>query len=265
MKTPLYDGKPIKKDEEAIAIYGATGEIIGEEKDYYIRQLFSEDLLKDSLPYPTEEPILLKEGRYIIGEDLPTGRATLLGNESSFSTESYDVHVGNLSIRDEIGALYFENLFHSEYGQLTTQLDLIEGHEINIVGKESEITVFYSARLPDNPYVLMELPELNQNLDRTAVQQPLEVSKEAKVVNLTAGIYEIGVHFTAGEYHLSALEAPHNTEMYLFRDSNEPRVVELLLDSTEKHKEAITVKLIDGDKIYLNLVNQLKLSRLDDN
>lgn len=265
LKIPLYDGKPIKQDEDAITIYESTGEVIGEEKNYYIRHSFSEDLLEDSLNYPSEEPILLEEGHYIIGEDLPAGRATFLGNESSFSTESYDIHVGNLSIRDKGGALYFENLFHSEYGQLTAQVDLIEGHEINIVGKEPEITVFYSEELPENPYVLMELPELIQNLDQTAVQEPLEVSKDAKVIYLTAGIYEVGVHFKAGEYYLSALEAPHNTEIYLFREGTDPRVIELLLDSAEKRKQEIIVQLLEGDKIYLNLVNQLKLNRLADN
>lgn len=247
---PKYDGKPIKKDEKAINIYQSTDEIVGEEKEYYIRDTFS--------------------------EDLPAGRATLLGNESSFTSKNYDIHVGNLSVYDADGALYFENLFHSEYGQLTAQFDLIENHKINIVGKEPEITVFYSEQLPKDPYVLMELPQLIQNLDRTDVQQPLEISRNKETVHLAAGIYEVGVHLESGDYILSGLEAPHSTELYLFRSEKEPRIIELLIDDSEvldeeKKEDTINkfddtkIELMDGDKLYLNLVNRLDFTRSDEN
>lgn len=276
LRTPLYDGKPIKPNQAAIEVYHSSAEVIDTEKEFYIRYPFSEEILHKSLDYPNEEAFLLEEGRYIIGEDLPAGRATLLGNESSFSTENYDVHVGNLIVRDEAGDIYFENLFHSEYGQLTAQFDLISGHEITIIGKEAEITVFYKSSLPNNPYILMKLPDLIQNLDRIDVQQPLKISADGKIVHLTAGIYEVGQHLEAGKYVLSDMVAPHNTEMYIFSDSTSPRVIELLMknqqdlediqDSEEKiavkEDEVTKVELLAGEKIYLNLVKKLELIRL---
>lgn len=271
LRTPHYDGKPIKPNEKAIEVYRSSGEIIGAEKEFYIRYPFSEDILQKSLDYSNEEPFLLKEGRYLIGEDLPAGRATLLGNESSFSTENYDVHVGNLIVRDEVGEIYFENLFHSEYGQLTTQFDLLPGHEITIIGKEPEITVFYEERLPKDPYILMEVPALTRNLDRINVQQPLELFNDGRVVQLTAGIYEVGQHLEAGKYALSDMIAPHNTEMYIFSKSLSPRVIELLMDKPTDlegtqglAKETATIELIAGEKVYLHLVTKLELIRLEE-
>lgn len=276
LRTPLYDGEQIKPNEKAIEAYHLANEVIGLEKEFYIRDSFSEDILKTSLDYLNEEPFLLRNGSYIIGEDLPAGRVTLLGNESVFSPENYDVHVGNLIIYDEDGKTYFENLFHSEYGQLTAQLDLIEGHEIKIIGKNSEITVFYSDSLPKEPYVLMELPAVIKNLDQIDVEQPIDVLEDGRILNLTAGIYEVGLHLEAGKYTLSGLEAPHNTEMYLFREGTSPRVIELLIDDekdieeTKASKEAskvegVKIELLDGDKIYLNLVKKLELIHLSDN
>ena len=270
LRTPLYDGEPIKPNEAAIELYRSTAEVSGAEKEFYIRYPFSHDILQKSLDYPNEKPFLLEEGSYVIGEDLPAGRASLLGNESSFSTENYDVHVGNLVVRDAVGTIYFENLFHSEYGQLTTQFDLIPGHEITIIGKEAEITVFYEESLPKDPYILMEVPDLIKNLDRINVQQPLEIFEAGKIVRLTAGIYEVGLHFEAGEYILSDLIAPHNTEMYIFRESSSPRVIELLmgdpkdLEASQDLDEKAKIKLVAGEKIYLNLVKQLDLIFLEE-
>lgn len=276
LRTPLYDGKPIKPKEAEIEVYRSSGEVTGAEKEFYIRYPFSEDILNKSLDYSNEEPFLLKEGRYLIGEDLPAGRVTLLGNESSFSTENYDVHVGNLIVRDEAGNIYFENLFHSEYGQLTAQLDLLPGHEITIIGTESEITVFYEERLPKDPYILMDVPDLTRNLDRINVQQPLEITGNGRVVHLAAGIYEVGLHLDAGKYALSDMVAPHNTEMYIFSESSSPRVIELLIEEQKyledsqdlegkievKKDEDAKIELSVGDKIYLNLVTRLELVRL---
>lgn len=271
LRTPLYDGQPIKPNESAIETYRKTAEVLGTEKEYYIRYPFSEDTLQKSLDYPNEEPFLLEDGRYIIGEDLPAGRASLLGNESSFSTENYDVHVGNLIIRDANGDIYFENLFHSEYGQLTAQLDLLAGHEITIIGKEAEVTIFYQDSLPEFPYILMDLPDLIENLDRMNVQQPIEISQEEGIISLTAGIYEVGQHLEAGIYALSDVVAPHNTEMYIFSDSTSPRVIELLLGKPKdleepqvSDEEKPKLELLAGEKIYLNLVTKLELTPLEE-
>lgn len=277
IKTPLYDGKPIKSNEVAIETYRTSAEVIDAEKEFYIRHPFSEDILQKSLDYSNEEPFLLEEGRYTIGEDLPAGRATLLGNESSFSTENYDVHVGNLIVRDRAGEIYFENLFHSEYGQLTTQFDLIPGHEITIIGKEPEITVFYEDSLPTDPYVLMDLPVTIENFEPIDKKRPIENLENGKFLYLTAGIYEVGVHLKAGEYEISDLVAPHNTEMYIFNESSTPRVIELLLDTPIESEEiqdaedkkvakenvSAKVQLVAGEKIYLSLVKQLELVMLN--
>lgn len=282
IRTPLYDGQPVESKEEAIETYRKTGEVAGAEKEYYIRYPFSEDIYAPSLAYPEAEPVLLREGSYTIGEDLPAGRATLLGNESVFSPESYEAHVGNMIIRDEAGEVYFENLFHSLYGQSTVQVDLREGHEINIVGTDAEVTVFYAEELPEDPYILMDLPELLITMGRMETVQPIEQAEDGKTVSLTAGIYEVGVHLEPGMYEVTSVFAPHATEMYLFRTGEEPRVFELLLgqdviffdpemlmaediempDFEIPEKSNIEIELLAGDKIYPNLVRQLQLTRV---
>ena len=60
IREPLYDGRPIQRDEEAIETYNTSGEIIGEEKDYYFRYSFSEDIYNPSLDFPDQEPFLLR-------------------------------------------------------------------------------------------------------------------------------------------------------------------------------------------------------------
>lgn len=278
LRTPLYDGEAVEPKEEAIAAYRETGEVIGAEKAYYARYPFSEDITQLSLDFPNEEPVLLTDGTFTVGEDLSAGRATLLGNESSFSSENYDVHVGNLIIRDEAGEVYFENLFHSEYGQLTAQVDLIPGHEMSIIGTDTEITVFYSEKLPEDPYVLMDVPQVIENMGRVEVQQPLEILEDGNIVSLTAGIYEVGVHFEPGTYEITQVLATHSTEMYLFRASNEPRVFELLANAlimveyptqdfevqeVVEEEAGVQIELVDGDKIYPNLVRLLQLTRVE--
>src|SRR5690625_5704291 len=43
IRQPLYDGQTVEENEEAIAVYHETGEIIGEEKEYYFRYPRSEE------------------------------------------------------------------------------------------------------------------------------------------------------------------------------------------------------------------------------
>lgn len=270
LRDPLYDGKPVKPDEEAIDIYHETREITGAEKDYYIRYPFSSAITDSSLSYPEEEPVLLEDGKYVIGEDLPTGRATLIGNESVFGSENTVIHVGNLTIRDAEEELYFENVFHSEYGPLVTQVDLIDGHTLEIIGTGPEITVFYSESLPDDPYILMDPPELLVNLERLDFEQP--IIEDEKSVRLTAGIYEVGNHLEPGTYELGAVYAPHNTEMVVFREGEELKVYELLTTAMPAEgEEAVEVQdegaspkieLQAGDKIYPSLVRTLELVKV---
>ena len=51
LRQPLYDGQSMEPKQEAIDIYEKTGEIIGEEKEYYFRYPFSQDIYQPSLEY----------------------------------------------------------------------------------------------------------------------------------------------------------------------------------------------------------------------
>lgn len=264
LRNAKYDGQPIVKKEEAINRYQKYSELIDEEKEFYLRYSFSEDILKASLDYSEDKAFLLEEGLYVIGKDLPAGRVSLLANESVFTSENYTVHVGNLIVRDQDEKIYFENLFHSDYGQLIAQLDFIPGHEIEIIGKDSEVTVFYSPEFPEDPYILMELPKLIENLGREDLHNPIEKTEDGKTIVLSAGIYEVGIHLKEGSYKIDNLEAPHSTEMYLFSDKDvEPKVIELLEKDQSMLSQKPIVILKDGDKIYPHLVKRLVLSLVE--
>ena len=268
LRKPLYNGNPVDPNEEAIKAYQESGEIVGTEKDFYFRYPFSEAIYNDSLTYTNEEPLLLGEGTYIIGEDIPAGRVSLLGNESVFSSENNAVHVGNMMIRDEEDMVYFENLFHSDYGQLITQVDFIENHTIEIIGNDPQITVFYSEEFPEDPYILMDPPQVLVNLGRLETPQP--VIKEGQSIQLTAGIYEVGKHIEAGQYTIQIVRAPHNTEFFRFRAGEEPVVYELLQTTEMENAGELenisypTIEFEDGDKIYPNLIHTLKLLKVNE-
>lgn len=275
IRQPLYDGQAVEENEEAIAVYHETGEIIGEEKEYYFRYPFSEDIYQPSLDYTEDEPTLLNDGEYIIGEDIPAGRVSLLGNESVFSSENYEAHVGNFIIYDEAGEVYFENIFHTLYGPLVAQVDFISGHRIEIIGEDAEISAFYAEEFPEDPYLLMDPPQMLETLGRIEVQQPITVVEDT--TTLTAGIYEVGVHLEPGTYEVTDFFAVHNTEMYVFHEGEEPRVFELIIDSANfemvdeelvevmdetSEENNIQIELQEGDKIYPNLVSALGLKRV---
>lgn len=267
LRKPLYNGEPVAPNEEAIAIYETSREIVGEEKEFYFRYPFSEAIYDASLAFTNDEPVLLAEGTYIIGEDLPAGRVSLIGNESVFTSENNEVHVGNMMIRDTADAVYFENLFHSDYGQLIAQVDFIAGHQIEIIGDDPQITAYYTAEIPDDPYVLMDPPELLVNLERLAFQQPIVT--DTMSVTLAAGIYEVGEHLEPGHYEIKTVQAPHNTEMFRFRAGEEPAVFELIQtfemedDSVEEVVQTYpTIELQAGDKIYPSLVHTLELVKV---
>lgn len=270
IRKPLYDGVQVEPNEEAMAIYHKTNEVVGDEKAYYIRYPFSEAVREPSLAYPEEAPLLLEEGLYTIGEDLPAGRATLLGNESFFTSENNVVHVGNMLIRDEAGEVYFENLFHSDYGQLLAQVDLIDGHTLEIIGRNPEVTIFYSEELPKDRYILMDPPEVLVNLERIDTSQPLTISETGQKVQLSAGIFEVGEHFEPGHYEITSVIAPHATELYLFRENEEVRVFELFVHALDEEADVVeevgtrpVIELQAGDKIYPSLVYALELTKIN--
>jgi hypothetical protein len=269
IRNPLYDGKEVVPNEKAIDTYRTSGEIIEDEKANYFRYLGSEDIYLKSLDYPEMEPVLLEEGSYIIGEDIPAGRASLLGNESVFSRGGSVIHVGNLVIYDEAGEVYFENMFHSDYGPLSAQVDLIPGHRIEITGTNAEITVFFQETFPEDPYVLMDPPELLVNLERLDVQQPLTLSEDGQRIQLSAGIYEVGQHIEPGTYRVTDVQAVHTTELFLFEEGEEPRVFELLArqpedeDNEMDFEDTIQIELHQGQKIYPSLVHTLQLTKVE--
>jgi len=269
LRQPLYDEEPVIPDEEAIARYQDAGEIVGQEKEHYFRHTFSQDIYQASQDYPTAEPVLLNAGSYTIGDDLPAGRATLLGNESTFGSENSDVHVGNFIIYDEAGDVYFENLFHTEYGPLVAQVDLLPGHTIEIIGETPEITVFYEPTLPEDPYILMDPPEVLVNLDELETEHPIVRNENNQTIRLTAGIYEVGEHLDPGIYDITSVEAVHNTEMYLFHEGEDPRVFELITNTPpaseqDTQEEPNQIELQAGDKIYPNLVHALELQSVSE-
>jgi len=274
LRQPLYDEEPVTPDAEAITTYQNSGEVIGEEKEHYFRHSFSQDIHQTSMDYPAADPLLLNDGNYTIGDDLPAGRATLLGNESTFGSENNEVHVGNVIIYDEAGDVYFENLFHSQYGPLVAQVDLLPGHTIEIIGETPEITVFYEPSLPEDPYILMDPPQLLVNLGELETEQPIIRNENNQTIRLTAGIYEVGEHLAPGAYDITMVQAVHNTEMYLFREGEETRVFELITDmmpdaersaegeNNVSEEEPKQIELQAGDKIYPNLVHALELQQV---
>src|SRR5699024_12712140 len=145
----------------------------------------------------------LKDGMYVIVEDLPASRAILLVNESIFASENYEAQVGNLTIYDKMGVVYFENLFHSLYGPLVAQVDFIPWHTIEIIGKDAQISAFYTSEIPDNPYVLMDPLQVLQNLGRIYVQN--QILLECDIMFYSQGIYEVGFKLTPHQYKVLLL------------------------------------------------------------
>ena len=93
-RKPLYNGETVAPNEEAITTYQESREIVGEEKAFYFRYPFSKAFYDASLTFTNEEPILLEEGIYIIGKDIPAGRVSLIGNESVFTSENNECMSG---------------------------------------------------------------------------------------------------------------------------------------------------------------------------
>lgn len=235
LRTPLYDGEPFVANEESIEAYEDSREIVGEEKEYFLRYEMSQDIKESSLPFSDEEPVLLEEGEYIIGEDIPSGRVFLLGNQSYFQANEHQrVRIGNLIIRDQEDRVYFENHFHGAFGVLFTEVDFKEGHSVEIIGDRPEITAFYTEQMPENPYVLMELPEVIENTREMEELLP-DRSPVQEGARLHSGIWEVGVHIEAGTYALTEFVAPREAEMYVFSQTEEtPRVFALTNDLTSQ-------------------------------
>lgn len=294
IRTPKFDGEPFEINEEKITAYQNSQEVIGEEKEYYIQKPFSEDVLNPSLDYIEHEPFLLKEGSYVIGEDLPAGRVNLYGQAYMSSMDGEvpapnipSFSAGTLFIHDLEGDLYFENMFHELYGTTQAQVDFIEGHTIEITGVEPAFVVFYDSEIPEDPYIFdpryvpsgetEEISEAEEAQDLLVGpmerSQPIEISEDGKIVELQAGIYEVGVHFEPGTYEINETGGPlllEYTEIFLFREGEETRVFEVHNsmvpeDALSSSEEVMgTLELEEGDKIYPSYMNFLQLIRINE-
>lgn len=305
IRTPKYNGKPFIIDEEKIEAYQNSKEIIGEEKALYMTESFSEDINNPSLEFVNHEPILLEEGTYVVGEDFPAGRVNIYG-------EAYDPNmdvmtdpnappeygypdvpefsVGTITIRDEQEMLYYKNLFHMMYGNLQAQIDFIEGHTIEITGVEPAFVVFYDEEIPETPYIFdprwdnllgeteIEVSEVEEVFDgvpvfpKEEIIQPIELQEDGEVVEMVAGIYEAGVHFEPGTYRVTESLAMHQTEFFVFRKGEDPRVFEVsdffstsMMGVESKGEEIESVlELQIGDKVYPSYMTHLKLERISE-
>ncbi len=312
LRTPLYDGEPFIAQPDKIAAYAKSREIIGEEKELFLPELFSEAILKPSMDYIDHEPVLLEEERiYTVGADLPASRVTMIGEKNDpnqiidFDTDPLappkpeEYEVGTMTIRDAEGNFYFENMFHPFYGVNIIQVDLIEGHTIELIGNNPKVVIFYDEVLPEDPYVFdtrwedyiagleaegVEIVQHSEEdledipgMDPSSFMQdqPIVISEEEQTVSINAGIYEVGVHLEAGTYEITEESVPNHTAMYLFRDSVDPKVYEIsknifgvghrlfVMNSDQFDNDKPIIELKDGDKIYPHYVNHMLLTKID--
>lgn len=314
LRTPLYDGEPFVAQPDKIAAYEKSQEIIGEEKAFYLSEAFSADILKPTLEYVAHEPILLEEeGTYTVGVDFPASRVTMIGEKDDPDVtisleddpfgaanvpEQYEV--GTMTIRDAEGNFYFENMFHPLYGVNIIQVDLNEGHTIELIGNNPKVVIFYDEVLPEDPYIFdtrweeylaareaegvevlypedsMEEEEL-EGVDIPVIlqEQPLVISKDRQNVEMKAGIYEVGKHFEAGTYEITEQLVPSHTAIYVFKDKVEPRVFELannlygfgnrLFHMNTYGEDYVNpvIELEVGDKIYPRYVDHILLTKIN--
>lgn len=312
LRTPLYDGEPFIAQPDKIEAYAKSREIIGEEKELFLPEAFSEDILKPSMDYIDHEPVLLEEERtYTVGVDFPASRVTMIGDKNDpnqiidFDTDPFappkpeEYEVGTMTVRDAEGNFYFENMFHPFYGVNIIQVDLIEGHTIELIGNNPKVVIFYDEVLPEDPYVfdtrwedyiagleaegveivehseedLEDIPGMGPS--SFMQEQPLVISKEEQTVEMNAGIYEVGKHLEAGTYEITEQSVPSHTAFYVFRGDIEPKVFELsknltgishhqmIMNSDQFDGDKPIIELKDGDKIYPRYVNHILLTKID--
>lgn len=312
LRTPKYDGEPFVPEQEKIVAFEKGREIIGEEQEHYLPEPFSTAILDPTLDYVAHEPMILEEGTYTVGEDIPTSRVTIMGEKEDpeLSIENFvdpaapskpdEYRVGTMTIHDPEGQLYFENMFHPYYGVQIIQVDLIEGHTIEINGHFPELVIFFEEFLPSDPYIFdtrweeylaeleqegyerVEMPEQIEIPGESAEDesdyfkhQPLKIIDPGKTLELKAGIYEVGVHFEAGTYEVTEQSSPTHTELFLFRQGEEPRIFDMSknlyglfhrhgfmnMDNSDGIKA--TFELQPGDKIYPHYVDYMLLTKID--
>lgn len=191
-----YDGQDIHRNEQAIAAYQKNQEIIGEEKELYLLEPFSEELLEPPLPLTDEPTRQMEPGVYTIGEDVPTGRY-----QFRYVTEQMDPrNSGNatLTITDAEDRLVLRELL-TPMTLVPVEVDLREGDRVTLAG--------------ENFYV-----EMGGRFENPAMQE-----SEADAV-LSTGVWAVGEHVQPGTYLLE--QQPATGYLYIFEDTSEPRIIE---------------------------------------
>ncbi|MDZ7836391.1 MAG: hypothetical protein U5K84_14680 [Alkalibacterium sp.] len=206
LRTPKYDGKPVERNDDAIALYERTQRINEENETHYFRYPLSETLKEPSLAFSEKASVTLEKGTYTVGDDLPAGRVILLGQPSDFRPEVFIIRAGNLTVYDEEGVVAFENHFQENSGVMQAVVDLREGQTVEVEGDDPEIDVHYS--------------------EDTARASTLMDPTESDQVALMAGHYEVGEHLEPGNYTLERVAAPRTPVLYHFIEG-EINVVEL--------------------------------------
>lgn len=269
LRTPKYDGEPVERNEDAIALYERTQQINEENESLYFRYPLSETLKKPSLVFSDEASVTLEKGTYTVGDDLPAGRVILEGQPSDFRSEVFIIRAGNLTVYDEEGIVAFENHFQEIVGVMQAVVDLREGQTVEVEGDDPGIDVHYSE---DNASMMMETTESDQ-------------------IALMAGHYEVGEHLEPGTYTLEGVAAPRTPVLYQFTE-DEINVVELTQNrgvrprlSAQENEEGLesgriteeqyqknlalfenqpdrpVIELEDGDKLYLPMLDRLLLEK----
>lgn len=270
IRTPQYDGEPIRIDEEASELYAESYHIHEDYSDKYFRYELSDTLSEPSLPFSDNESFVLEEGTYVVGEDVEAGRVFMMGEPSNFSPDVRIFHTGNMIITDEEGMIAFESHFQDHTGIMQAVVDLREGQTIELTGNNPIVTVTY------------EEPSFEG-----------EMSEGDSTITLFTGHYEVGEHLEAGTYTIEGFHVPRTTAIYLFsqtgdvstfelhsRFSPEPAITEEenesyfewgliteeeyeqnIEDSLNQVQEKASITLADGDKLYLPMVHSLIISR----
>ena len=237
-----YDGKNVQRDKAAIEAYSKTKEIVGESKDLYILEPFSESLLKPSLPLAESDFFKMEPGEYIVGEDFPAGRY-----QFRYMTELLEPHLMNnatLRVTDEKDQLIVEELL-TPYKTGYVETDLYAGSKISLSGESFSVEM-----------------GADEDLSLQLIEQALKTGE----ILLTNGVWEVGEHLEAGTYVFS--EVPPGGYLYLFDRTVDPRVFELQGQSelNEETGEFMPIKtnleltVETGQKMYLkDLIQPLKL------
>lgn len=227
-----YDGQAIEKNEEAIAAYNENQEIVGEGKELYLLEPFSEEILEPSLPL-SEEPVRQMEpGMYTVGEDIPEGRYPF-----RYVNEMMTGPMSNatLTIRDAEGQLILEELL-SPMKMTPVEVDLREGNTVTLAGEEFPVEMGVSDNSPP-------MNGMGQNFEAD--------------VTLAGGIWEIGEHLEAGTYVIS--HQPASGYLYIFDETTEPRIIEFrgMVELDESTGQTVPVgpelelTFEENQKIYL--------------